>query len=129
MAAAAAAAGETELVHEAHLSRLVALLEIGDPSFAVQLATFTRLAEQAAIPRYLYLARSRQATAASVTGPLETADELIEAAAAYGERIGEPDAWGVESSQLIGLALIRHDWTRLHGLAAARGQALTPPEF
>jgi hypothetical protein len=82
-----------------------------------------------AIPRYLYLARSRQATAASLTGPLETADELIAAAAAYGERIGEPDAWAVESSQLIGLALIRHDWTRLKGLAAARGRALTPPDF
>jgi hypothetical protein len=129
LAAAAAAAGETELVLEAHLSRLAALLELGDPSFAVQLATFTRLAEQAAIPRYLYLARSRQATGASLTGPLEAADELIESAAAYGERIGEPDAWGVQASQLVGLAFIRHDWTRLSHLAAARGLALTPPEF
>jgi hypothetical protein len=129
LAAAATAAHETELVLEAHLCRLVALLELGDPSFTVELGTFTRLAEQAATPRYLYLARSRQATAASLTGPLETADELIAAAAAYGERIGEPDAWAVESSQLIGLALIRHDWTRLKGLAAARGRALTPPDF
>ena len=129
LAAAATAAHETELVLEAHLCRLVALLELGDPSFTVELGTFTRLAEQAAIPRYLYLARSRQATAASLTGPIETADELIEAAAAYGERIGEPDAWAVKSSQLIGLAFIRHDWTRLKGLAAARGQALTPPGF
>ena len=78
LAAAAAAAGETELVLEAHMSRLVALLELGDPSFALQLATFTRLAERAAIPRYLYLARSRQASSASLTGPLEAADELIE---------------------------------------------------
>jgi hypothetical protein len=129
LAAAATAARETELVLEAHLCRLVALLELGDPSFTVELGVFSRLAEQAAIPRYVYLARSRQATAASLTGPLETADELIEAAAAYGERIGEPDAWGVQSSQLAGLAFIRHDWTRLNGLAAARGQALTPPEF
>ena len=129
LAAAAAAAGETELVLEAHLSRLAALLELGDPSFAVQLATFTRLAERAAIPRYLYLARSRQATGASLTGPLEAADELIESAAAYGERIGEPDAWGVQASQLVGLAFIRHDWTRLSHLAAARGLALVPPEF
>lgn len=129
LAAAAAAAGETELVLEAHLSRLAPLLELGDPSFAVQLATFTRLAEQAAIPRYLYLARSRQATSASLTGPLEAADQLIQSAAAYGERIGEPDAWGVQSSQLVGLAFIRHDWTRLSQLAAARGLALTPPEF
>jgi tetratricopeptide (TPR) repeat protein len=129
LAAAAAAAGETELVLEAHMSRLVALLELGDPSFALELATFTRLAEQAAIPRYLYLARSRQATSASLTGPLEAADELIESAAAYGERIGEPDAWAVQASQLIGLAFIRHDWTRLSHLAAARGVALTPPGF
>ena len=78
LAAAAAAAGETELVLEAHLARLVALLELGDPGFTVELGIFTRLAEQAAIPRYLYLARSRQATAASLTGPLETADELID---------------------------------------------------
>jgi len=94
LAAAAAAAGETELVLEAHLSRLVALLELGDSSFAVQLANFTRLAEQAAIPRYLYLARSRQATSASLTGPLTAADQMIESAAAYGDRIGEPDARG-----------------------------------
>ena len=129
LAAAAAAAHETELVLEAHLCRLAALLELGDPSFTVELGTFTRLAERAAIPRYLYLARSRQATAASLTGPLEAADELIAAAAAYGERIGEPDAWAVESSQLVGLAFIRHDWARLNGLAGARGQPLTPPEL
>ena len=94
LAVAAAAAGETELLLEAHLSRLVALLELGDPAFAAQLDAFSRLAEDAAIPRYLYLARSRRATLASLTGPLETADELIAAAAAYGERIGEPDTWG-----------------------------------
>ena len=129
LAAAAAAAGETELVLEAHLARLVALLELGDPAFTLELGTFTRLAEQAAIPRYLYLARSRQATAASLTGPLETADELIAAAGAYGERIGEPDSWAVESSQLAGLAYLRHDWTRLSGVAAARGQPPTPPSF
>jgi tetratricopeptide (TPR) repeat protein len=129
LAAAAASAGETELVLEAHLSRLVALLELGDPSFAVELATFTRLAERSAIPRYMYLARSRQATSACLTGPPEKADELIDAAAAYGERIGEPDAWGVQSSQLVGLAFIRHDWTRASQLATARGLALTPPDF
>ena len=129
LAAAAAAAHETELVLEAHLCRLSALLELGDPSFTVELGTFTGLAEQAAIPRYLYLARSRQATEASLGGPLETADRLIDAAAAYGERIGEPDTWGVQASQLAGLAYIRHDWTRLSQLAAARGQAIMPPEF
>ena len=100
-----------------------------DPAFAAQLDAFSRLAEDAAIPRYLYLAHSRRATLASLTGPLELADELIESAAAYGERIGEPDAWAVQSSQLVGLAFIRHDWTRLNGLAAARGQVLTPPGF
>jgi hypothetical protein len=129
LAAAAAAAHETELVLEAHLCRLSALLELGDPSFTVELGTFAGLAEQAAIPRYLYLARSRQATAASMTGPLETADELITAAAAYGERIGEPDTWAVQSSQLAGLAYVRRDWTRLSELAAARGRAVMPPEF
>ena len=129
LAAAATAARETELVLEAHLCRLVALLELGEPSFTVELATFTRLAEKAAIPRYVYLARSRQATAASLTGPLEAADQLIDAAAAYGERIGEPDTWGVQASQLAGQPYIRHDWTRLSKLAAARGQALMPTEF
>jgi len=129
LAAAAADADEIELVLEANLCRLVALLELGDPSFTVELSTFTQMAERAAIPRYLYLARSRQATVASLTGPLETADQLIDEAAAYGERIGEPDTWGVQASQLVGLAYIRHDWTRLSQLAAARGQAIMPPEF
>jgi hypothetical protein len=129
LAAAAAAAGEIELVLEAHLCRLVALLELGDPSFTVELGTFTHMAERAAIPRYLYLARSRQATVASLTGPLEKADQLIDEAAAYGERIGEADTWGVQASQLAGLAYIRRDWTRLSELAAARGLAPMPPEF
>ena len=35
----------------------------------------------------------------------------------------------MQASQLVGLAFIRHDWTRLSQLAAARGLALTPPEF
>jgi hypothetical protein len=129
LAVTAAAAGETELLLEAHLSRLVALLELGDPAFAAQLDAFSTLAEDAAIPRYLYMARSRRATLASLTGPLELADELIEAAAAYGERIGEPDAWPVQASQLAGLAFLRHDWARISALAAARGRSLTPPEF
>jgi len=90
---------------------------------------FTKLAEEAAIPRYVYLARSRRATLMSLTGPLEAADRLIDDAAVYGKRIGEPDTWGVQSSQLAGLAYIRHDWTRLSELAAVRGQAPTPPEF
>jgi hypothetical protein len=60
---------------------------------------------------------------------LELADELIESAAAYGERIGEPDTWGVQASQLVGLAFLRKDWTRASALAAARGMQLTPPEF
>src|SRR6185503_10087134 len=76
-----------------------------------------------------YLARSQQATAMSLTGPFEAADQAIEEAAAYGERIGEPDTWGVQASQLAGLAYMRHDWTRLSQLAAARGQAIMPPEF
>ena len=129
LATAATAAHETELVLEGRLCRLVALLELGDPSFPVELGTFTQMAERAAIPRYLYLARSRQATVASLTGPLETADQAIEEAAAYGERIGEPDTWAVQASQLAGLAYIRHDWTRLSQLAAARGRAIMPPEF
>jgi hypothetical protein len=129
LAVAAAAAGETELLLEAHLSRLVALLELGDPAFAAQLDAFSRLAEDAAIPRYVYLARSRRATLASLTGPLDLADELIESAAAYGERIGEPDTWAVQASQLIGLAFIRHDWARISALAAGRGEPLTPPEL
>jgi hypothetical protein len=129
LASAASAAGETELLLEARLAAVLALLELGDARYAEELAEFSRLAERAAIPRYVYLARSRQAMKATLTGPMELADRLIEEAAAYGERIGEPDTWGVQSSQLVGLALLRHDWTRLSALAAARGLALTPPEY
>src|SRR5262249_50816427 len=103
LATVAAEAGETELVLEAQLAELVALLELGDRGFHAQLERFTALAEQAAIPRYRYLARSRAALQASLTGPMELADELIEASAAYGEQIGEPDVWGVWASQLVGL--------------------------
>src|SRR6185437_9250573 len=65
----------------------------------------------------------------TATERLSIAGELAAAAAAAGERIGEPDTWGVQASQLAGLAYIRHDWTRLSKLAAARGQAIMPPEF
>ena len=121
---------ETELLLEAHLSKLVALLELGDPAFSAQLDAFARLAEDRR--------RSRVMCTSPVRGrrhwpawpvPLELADELIESAAAYGERIGEPDTWGVQASQLVGLAFLRKDWTRLSDLAAARGMQLTPPEF
>src|SRR6185437_5611793 len=65
----------------------------------------------------------------TATERLSIAGELAAAAAAAGERIGEPDTWGVQASQLAGLAYIRHDWTRLSKLAASRGQAIMPPEF
>ena len=118
-----------ELLLEAHLAKLTALLELGDPAFAAHLDAFATLAERLGIPRYVYLARSRRATQAALTGPLAVADELIEAAAAYGTSVGEPDVWSVQASQLVGLASIRQDWTRLSAMAAARGAALTPPEF
>ncbi|MFF0267649.1 ATP-binding protein [Kribbella sp. NPDC004536] len=129
LATAATAAGETELLLEAKLSSLVARLELGDPAFADEVDGFVRLAERTGIPHYRYLALSRVATRATLTGPYELADELIENAAGYGERIDEPDTWGVEASQLIGLAMLRHDWTRVSALAATRGENLTPPEF
>src|SRR4029078_3136053 len=59
---------------------------------------------------------------------LEPPAKATEEPAPYGERTGEPDTWGVQASQLAGLAYIRHDWTRLSELAAARGQPPTPPE-
>src|SRR5262249_54737396 len=127
LAAAATAPGETELLLEAHPAQLVALLGLGDPGFGAQGGAFGRVPERPALPPYPYPARSRQATLASLTGPFERADQLIGEAAAYGERIGEPDTWGVQASQLAGLAMLRMDWTRASALAAARGQPLTPP--
>ncbi len=128
LAVAATAAGETELLLEAHLARLAALLELGDARFEAQVDAFTRLAEDTAIPHYVYLARSRRATLASLTGPFQRAERLIAEAAAYGERIAEPDTWAVQASQLVGLAMLRGGWTSASALAAARGKPLTPPE-
>jgi hypothetical protein len=129
LAAAAAAAHETELVLEAHLCRLSALLELGDPSFTVELGTFAGLAEQAAIPRYLYLARSRQATAASLTGPLETADELITAAGRLrrADRRAGHVGGAVEPAGRPGVRPPRLDPAERAGRGARA--AVMPPEF
>jgi AAA ATPase domain len=129
LVAVATEAGETELALEGRLARVVALLELGDPRYGAAVDELSRVAEDSGIPHYAYLARSRAATRACVTGPLPVADELVEAAGAYGARIEEPDAWGVQASQLVGLALMRRDWTRITALAQTRGLALVPPEF
>ena len=79
----------------------------------MELATFIGLAEQAAIPRYLYLARSRQATAMSLTGPFEAADQAIEEAAAYRTRLARLDEELAEADT-------HHDIERSARLAAER---------
>ncbi|WP_219419859.1 ATP-binding protein, partial [Pseudonocardia nigra] len=129
LAGVAEAAGERELALEGHFCRLVALVELADPTYASALDRFALLADELRVPRYRYLALSRRATRACLTGSGAEAEELIEAAAAYGEQVGEPDAWGVKASQLVGLAVLRGDWSRISAAAEALGRPLVPAEF
>ncbi|MFD2094014.1 ATP-binding protein [Blastococcus deserti] len=122
-------ADEQELVLEAWFTRMVALLELADPAWSGALDEFVRLADELRVPHFRYLALSRRASRACLTGPVERADALIGEAIEYGEHVGEPDAWGVGSSQWVGLGLLRGDWSRLMGIAEERGRPLAPPGF
>jgi tetratricopeptide (TPR) repeat protein len=96
----ASRAGDLELLAEARLLRLTDLLEMGHHDVHAELAEFLTLAETLRQPRFRYAAMSRRAMRALLVGSLAEAEELIEAAAALGREIGEPDVDDVRIAQL-----------------------------
>jgi tetratricopeptide (TPR) repeat protein len=117
IAAVAARAHDAERHAEGLLLTANALLEDGSPAFRPVLDEYLAAAEQLGQPRHRYLVRTREAALALLDGRLDEAEERIAAAAALGERIGEPDTGNVRMSQLLGLAWARSDPDQLRDTA------------
>jgi tetratricopeptide (TPR) repeat protein len=98
---------DRELELQAVLLRSVALLEQGDPRALREHELFVAMTDRSRLPRFRYLALSRQGAMAMLTGHFEQARAFIDEAFALGERIGEPDRTGVWRGQRWGLATLR----------------------
>src|SRR5581483_11019780 len=103
MEAAAEAAGDADLLMQAALLRLTALLELGSSDVQRQFERFARAARACRHRRASYYLLTRQATMATMRGEQEQARLLLDASLALGEEIGEPDAHRVYQAQSGGL--------------------------
>ena len=104
---------------EGLLLTATALLEEGSAEFRAAMTNYLFHAEEFGQPRHDYLALTRSAALALIDGRLEEAEQLIDQAAALGERICEPDTENVRTGQLMELARARGEPDRLRATAAA----------
>jgi hypothetical protein len=95
-----------------------ALLEQGSPAFEPALDEGLALLDHLGQPRHRYLAETRRACVALLRGDGERSADLIERAAALGERIREPDTGNVRMSQRVELVRARADADEQHAFAA-----------
>ena len=87
--------------------------ELGDPDRpAIELASMTRVTEELRQPAQLWILATAQATLALSQGPFVEAGELIERAAAMGERVL---AWYAAAARKMQLFLLRREQGRLDG--------------
>ena len=100
MGVVARRAGDRAFEAEACLLRASAGLELGNPAAVLDLDEFTRLGMAVGQPRYTYLVLTRRVTQAIMAGRFAEAEGLTAEAAVLAERIGEPDAWNVQTRQL-----------------------------
>ena len=107
MTSVALRGADRELELQASLLRMAALLEQGDPRALTEYAWFVAMAERTRLPRFRYLAVSRQGTMAMLTGHFEEARAFVDEAFALGGRLGEADRTGVWRGQSWGLALLQ----------------------
>ena len=104
----AMAAGDEDHHAEGLLLLANALLEQGSAAFESPLTSCLALLDGRGQPRQRYIAATRRACIALLRGRLDDADELIEHAAAVGERIREPDTGNVRMSQRLELVRARN---------------------
>jgi hypothetical protein len=107
MEAAARRAGDLELALQAAMLQSVALLEQGRPRGLAVHQRFVEEADRSPYPRQRYVAASRRAAVATLTGAFDAAATLADDALAYGERLGELDAFGVWGDQVFELHRMR----------------------
>jgi tetratricopeptide (TPR) repeat protein len=126
MAIAARRRDDRELELQASLLRMVALLEQGDPDALKEHASFVAMAERTRLPRFRFLALSRQGTIAMLTGHFEQARAFIDEAFALGERLGEADRTGVWRGQSWGLAVLQGNLDEASALVDAYRAEVDP---
>jgi AAA ATPase domain len=119
MTSAARRGGDRELELQASLLRMVALLEDGDPRALDEHASFVAMAERAHLPRFRFLALSRQGTIAILNGRFDEARSFIDDAFRLGERLGEADRIGVWRAQSFGLAMLQGNFDQARAVVRA----------
>ena len=101
--AVARAAGDDERLAEGLLLQANALLESGSAAYLPVLESCLAMLDRFGQPRDRYVAETRRAALDLLRGDLDTAAERIDAAAALGDRIREPDTANVRMSQRLEL--------------------------
>jgi hypothetical protein len=100
--------GDARRELDGHMWRLIALLEFGRVAEAeAELDRYERLAERLGLPEFLFFARSRRATFATLRGRFHDAEQLARAAYDLALEAGLPDAANVFGSQLAMVATAR----------------------
>jgi tetratricopeptide (TPR) repeat protein len=100
--------GEVRRALDGRMWRLTALLEFGRVAEAeAELGRYERLAERLGQPEFLFFARSRRSTLATLRGRFEEAERLTRAAYNLAVTAGLPDALNVLASQLAAIATAR----------------------
>ncbi|HEV8626366.1 MAG TPA: AAA family ATPase [Acidimicrobiia bacterium] len=111
-------AGDDERHAQGLLLLANALLEHGSPAFEAALDGCLVIFDRLGQPLHRYLAETRRACLALLTGRLDEADERIEHAAGLGDRIREPDTGNVRMSQRLELVRARGRPDELEAFAA-----------
>src|SRR6266508_925133 len=97
--------GDVRRELDGRMWRLIALLEFGRVAEAeAELDHYERLAERLGQPEFLFFARSRRATLATLRGRFDEAERLARAAYDLAVKAGLPDAVNVFGSQLAAVA-------------------------
>jgi tetratricopeptide (TPR) repeat protein len=109
LASVARDAGDRELGVEAILLQAVAMLELSDARAIGRLQEFVRQAELLHQPHFDYLAATRNATLAMISGDLEALDRHLDQARVLASRHDEPDAYLVESGGIMSRDTLRDD--------------------
>jgi tetratricopeptide (TPR) repeat protein len=100
--------GDVRRELDGRMWRLIALLEFGRVAEAeAELDRYERLAERLDQPEFLFFARSRRATLASLRGRFDDAERLARAAYDLATKAALPDAGNVLSAQLGMVAAAR----------------------
>jgi tetratricopeptide (TPR) repeat protein len=103
---AAEVADDPDLVAEGILLRAAGMIELGDPEGIHQLRRFVELSERLGHARGQWAALSRRATLGVITGDLDRAAELTDAALELGTEIGVPDCLGCYGATSISFAIL-----------------------